>query len=134
MAQDKISIRVSREDIEKINTLASSLSLTKTALIKKILNDGFGQTVEITNPTLLNSFEKIKTVLDGIEDELNSIGKNINQISKKINSGERFTEQDRKTLVAGLKIIQQTTDRFEKLSDLISNKNVKTVIKKRGSK
>ncbi|MER2019587.1 plasmid mobilization relaxosome protein MobC [Pseudomonas simiae] len=134
MAQDKISIRASKEDIAKLNELAFSLSMTKTAIIKKIVNDGFSQIAEITNPTLLNSFEKIKTVLDGIEEELKPIGININQISKKINSGERFTEQDRKTLVAGLKIIQQTTDRFEKLSDLISNKNVKTVIKKRGAK
>jgi predicted transcriptional regulator len=120
MAQDKVSIRISKEDMAKFNTLASSLSMTKTAIIKKIVNDGFSQIAEITNPTLLTSFDKI-------EKMLNSIGTNLNQMAKKVNSGEAFTEQDIKTL-------QQVITKFDALETVVIDKNVKTVIKKRGSK
>ena len=91
MAQDKISIRISKEDMQKFNELAFSLSMTKTAVIKKIVNDGFAQTVEYTNPTLLASFDKI-------EKMLGSIGTNLNQMAKKVNAGATFTEQDVNTL------------------------------------
>lgn len=120
MAQDKVSIRISKEDMEKFNTLASSLSMTKTAVIKKIVNDGFGQTIEITNDDLLASFSKIEKMLE-------SIGNNVNQMARKVNAGGRFTEQDSKTL-------EQVSDRFEKLYDFVATKTKKAVIKKRGSK
>ena len=120
MAQDKVSIRISKEDMQKFNTLASSLSMTKTAIIKKIVNDGFAQTAEITNPTLLTSIEKI-------EKMLGSIGTNLNQMAKKVNAGASFTEQDVNTL-------KQIIAKFEALETVVIDKNVKTVIKKRGSK
>ncbi|MBN0980426.1 hypothetical protein JTY93_26525 [Pseudomonas hygromyciniae] len=134
MAQDKVSIRISKEDMEKFNTLASSLSMTKTAVIKKIVNDGFAQTAEITNPTLLDNFEKIQAMLESIEKQLKPLGDNVNQIARKINSNEKFTDQDRKILASDLKILEQASSRFETLSDLISTRTKKTVIKKRGSK
>lgn len=120
MAQDKVSIRISKEDMEKFNTLASSLSMTKTAVIKKIVNDGFAQTIEITNDDLLASFSKIEKMLD-------SIGNNVNQMARKVNAGATFTEQDRKTL-------EQVSSRFETLSELISKRTKKTIIKKRSAK
>ncbi|MCE0958039.1 plasmid mobilization relaxosome protein MobC [Pseudomonas putida] len=120
MAQDKISIRASKEDIAKINKLASRLSITKTALIKKIVNDGFDQIIEINNPTLLNSFDKI-------EKMLSSIGNNLNQMARKVNAGEAFTEQDIKTL-------EQIIAKFDALETVVIEKNTKAVIKKRGSK
>ena len=134
MAQDKVSIRISKEDMAKFNTLASSLSMTKTAIIKKIVNDGFAQTAEITNPTLLDNFEKIQAMLESIEKQLKPLGDNVNQIARKINSNEKFTDQDRKILANDLKILEQASSRFETLSDLISTRTKKTVIKKRGSK
>ena len=134
MAQDKVSIRISKEDMQKFNELASSLSMTKTAVIKKIVNDGFAQTVEITNPTLIASYDKIEKVLESIEKQLKPLGDNVNQIAKKINSGEKFTDQDRRILANDLKILEQVSSRFETLSDLISTKSKKSVIKKRGSK
>ncbi|MEN4945014.1 hypothetical protein [Pseudomonas proteolytica] len=134
MAQDKISIRISKEDMQKFNELASSLSMTKTAIIKKIVNDGFAQTAEITNPTLLDNFEKIQAMLESIEKQLKPLGDNVNQIARKINSNEKFTDQDRKILASDLKILEQASSRFETLSDLISTRTKKTVIKKRGSK
>ncbi|WP_339231813.1 hypothetical protein MHH62_20885 [Pseudomonas sp. FSL L8-0168] len=134
MAQDKVSIRISKEDMQKFNELASSLSMTKTAVIKKIVNDGFAQTVEITNPTLLENFEKILTVLENIEKQIKPLGDNVNQIARKINSNEKFTDQDRRILANDLKILEQVSSRFETLSDLISTKSKKAVIKKRGSK
>lgn len=120
--------------MEKFNTLASSLSMTKTAVIKKIVNDGFAQTAEITNPTLLDNFEKIQAMLESIEKQLKPLGDNVNQIARKINSNEKFTDQDRKILASDLKILEQASSRFETLSDLISTRTKKTVIKKRGSK
>lgn len=120
MAQDKISIRASKEDIAKINKLASSLSMTKTALIKKIVNDGFDQIIEINNPTLLASFEKI-------EKMLGSIGNNLNQMARKVNAGEAFTEQDIKTL-------EQVITKFDALETVVIEKNTKAVIKKRVAK
>lgn len=134
MAQDKISIRISKEDMQKFNELASSLSMNKTAIIKKIVNDGFAQTAEITNPTLLDNFEKIQAMLESIEKQLKPLGDNVNQIARKINSNEKFTDQDRKILASDLKILEQASSRFETLSDLISTRTKKTVIKKRGSK
>ena len=134
MAQDKISIRISKEDMQKFNELASSLSMTKTAIIKKIVNDGFAQTAEIANPTLLDNFEKIQAMLESIEKQLKPLGDNVNQIARKINSNEKFTDQDRKILASDLKILEQASSRFETLSDLISTRTKKTVIKKRGSK
>lgn len=120
MAQDKISIRASKEDIAKLNELAFSLSMTKTAIIKKIVNDGFSQIVEINNPTLLTSFEKI-------EKMLGSIGTNLNQMARKVNAGGSFTEQDIKTL-------EQVVAKFDALETAVIDKNVKAVIKKRGAK
>ncbi|TGC28741.1 plasmid mobilization relaxosome protein MobC [Pseudomonas citronellolis] len=134
MAQDKISIRVRREDIEKLNTLASSLSMTKTAIIKKVINDGFAQTVEFNNPALIASAEKIQETLKDIESQLESIGNNINQISTKLNSDEQLTEKNRQTIVAALRVIEKSTSRFDYLSDWISTRTKKTVIKKRGKK
>lgn len=120
MAQDKVSIRISKEDMQKFNELASSLSMTKTAVIKKIVNDGFGQTIEITNPALLASFDKI-------EKMLGSIGTNLNQMARKVNAGAAFTEQDVNTL-------KQIIAKFDALETVVIDKNVKTVIKKRGAK
>ncbi len=120
MAQDKISIRISKEDMQKFNELAFSLSMTKTAVIKKIVNDGFAQTVEYTNPTLLASFDKI-------EKMLGSIGTNLNQMARKVNAGATFTEQDVNTL-------KQIIAKFDALETVVIEKGVKTVIKKRGSK
>lgn len=134
MAQDKVSIRISKEDMAKFNELASSLSMTKTAVIKKIVNDGFAQTVEFNNPALIASAEKIQTTLKDIENELKDIGTNINQIATKLNSNEELTEINRKTIVAALKIIEKSSSRFENLSDWISTRTKKTVIRKRGSK
>ncbi|MGY3325975.1 plasmid mobilization relaxosome protein MobC [Pseudomonas sp. TE3911] len=134
MAQDKISIRVRREDIEKLNTLASSLSMTKTAIIKKVINDGFAQTVEFNNPALIASAEKIQETLKDIESQLESIGNNINQIATKLNSDEQLTEKNRQTIVAALRVIEKSTSRFDYLSDWISTRTKKTVIKKRGKK
>lgn len=134
MAQDKISIRVRREDIEKLNALASSLSMTKTAIIKKVINDGFAQTVEFNNPALIASAEKIQETLKDIESELESIGNNINQIATKLNSDEQLTEKNRQTIVAALRVIEKSTSRFDYLSDWISTRTKKTVIKKRGKK
>lgn len=134
MAQDKISIRVRREDIEKLNALASSLSMTKTAIIKKVINDGFAQTVEFNNPALIASAEKIQETLKDIESQLESIGNNINQIATKLNSDEQLTEKNRQTIVAALRVIEKSTSRFDYLSDWISTRTKKTVIKKRGKK
>ena len=120
MAQDKISIRISKEDMQKFNELAFSLSMTKTAVIKKIVNDGFAQTVEYTNPTLLASFDKI-------EKMLGSIGTNLNQMARKVNAGATFTEQDVNTL-------KRIITKFDALETVVIEKGVKTVIKKRGSK
>ena len=120
MAQDKVSIRISKEDMQKFNELAFSLSMTKTAVIKKIVNDGFAQTVEYTNPTLLASFDKI-------EKMLGSIGTNLNQMARKVNAGATFTEQDVNTL-------KQIITKFDALETVVIEKGVKTVIKKRGSK
>ena len=120
MAQDKVSIRISKEDMQKFNDLAFSLSMTKTAIIKKIVNDGFAQTVEYTNPTLLASFDKI-------EKMLGSIGTNLNQMARKVNAGATFTEQDVNTL-------KQIIAKFDALETVVIEKGVKTVIKKRGSK
>ena len=120
MAQDKVSIRISKEDMAKFNTLASSLSMTKTAIIKKIVNDGFSQIVEINNPTLLTSFDKI-------EKMLGSIGTNLNQMARKVNAGAAFTQQDIKTL-------EQVIAKFDALESVVVGKNTKTVIKKRGVK
>jgi predicted DNA-binding protein len=134
MAQDKISIRASKEDIARLNKIASKLSRTKTALIKKFIKDGFGQTVEVTNPTFLEALEKIQTVLTGIEGKLTPIGNNINQIATKLNSGENLTEKDRKIIEDSLNVIEQADARFHSLSNLISTKNKKIVLKKRGAK
>ena len=120
MAQDKVSIRISKEDMQKFNELAFSLSMTKTAIIKKIINDGFAQTVEYTNPALLAFFDKI-------EKMLGSIGTNLNQMARKVNAGATFTEQDVNTL-------KQIIAKFDALETVVIEKGVKTVIKKRGSK
>ncbi|EEJ3186312.1 plasmid mobilization relaxosome protein MobC [Salmonella enterica subsp. enterica] len=118
MRNARITIRASKEHIAKLNKLSSDLEITKTALLKKIIDDGFGQTVEITNSDLLAAFEKIDKMLD-------SIGNNLNQIAKKINSDNSFSEQDRKS-------IEQISTRFEKLADLIESRNQRTIIKKVG--
>ena len=134
MAQDKISIRASKEDIERLNKIASKLTMTKTALIKKFIKDGFGQTVEFNNPALIASAEKIQETLKDIESELKDIGNNINQIATKLNSDEKLTQTNKELIVAALKVIEKSSSRFEYLSDWISTRTKKTVIKKRGSK
>lgn len=116
----RITIRASTEHIAKLNQLSADLEISKTDLLKKVIDDGFGQTVEITNADFLAALEKI-------EKMLSSIGKNINQMARKVNSGGEFTEQDRKTL-------EVVSSRFESLSDLIATRSKRTVIKKRGSK
>lgn len=116
----RITIRASEEHIAKFNQLSADLEISKTALLKKIIDDGFGQTVEIINPELLAAFVKIEKMLD-------SIGNNINQMARKVNSGSEFTEQDRKNL-------ETVASRFESLSDLIATRSKRTAIKKRGSK
>ncbi|MBI6914877.1 plasmid mobilization relaxosome protein MobC [Pseudomonas juntendi] len=116
----RITIRASEEHIAKLNQLSADLEISKTDLIKKIIDDGFGQTIEITNTDFLDALEKI-------EKMLSSIGNNLNQMARKVNSNSEFTEQDRKNLEA-------VASRFETLSDLIATRSKRTVIKKRGSK
>lgn len=134
MAQDKVSIRISKEDMAKFNTLASSLSMTKTAIIKKIVNDGFGKTVEITNDDFLNSLSQIEKMLVSFEKPIKKLSINLNQIAKKINSGEKFTDADRQLLTNDFAVLEKASMRFEALSELISTRTKKSVIKKRGSK
>lgn len=116
----RITIRASEEHIAKLNQLSADLEISKTDLIKKIIDDGFSQTIEITNTDFLVALEKI-------EKMLSSIGNNLNQMARKVNSGSEFTEQDRKNL-------EVVASRFESLSDLIATRSKKTTIKKRGSK
>lgn len=116
----RITIRASEEHIAKLNQLSADLEISKTDLIKKIIDDGFSQTIEITNTDFLVALEKI-------EKMLSSIGNNLNQMARKVNSGSEFTEQDRKNLAV-------VASRFESLSDLIATRSKKTTIKKRGSK
>lgn len=120
MRNARITIRASEEHINKLNALSQQLEITKTDLIKKIIDDGFAQTVEITNDDLLKAFVQIDKMLD-------SIGNNINQMARKVNSGNSFTREDKATL-------EQVSKRFETLSDLIATRTKKTIIKKRGSK
>lgn len=116
----RITIRASTEHIAKLNQLSADLEISKTDLLKKVIDDGFSQTIEITNTDFLVALEKI-------EKMLSSIGNNLNQMARKVNSLPEFTEQDRKTLEA-------VSSRFESLSDLIATRSKRTVIKKRGSK
>lgn len=116
----RITIRASTEHIAKLNQLSADLEISKTELIKKIIDDGFGQTIEITNTDFLAALEKI-------EKMLSSIGNNLNQMARKVNSGSEFTEQDRKNL-------ETVASRFESLSDLIATRSKRTAIKKKGSK
>lgn len=116
----RITIRASTEHIAKLNQLSADLQISKTDLIKKIIDDGFSQTIEITNADFLAALEKI-------EKMLSSIGNNLNQMARKVNSGSEFTEQDIKTL-------EVVSSRFESLNDLIATRSKRTVIKKRGSK
>ncbi|MFU5617800.1 plasmid mobilization relaxosome protein MobC [Pseudomonas aeruginosa] len=116
----RITIRASTEHIARLNQLSADLEISKTDLIKKIIDDGFGQTIEITNTDFLDALEKIEKMLD-------SIGNNVNQMARKVNAGDRFTEQDKKAL-------EQVSDRFEKLYDFVATKTKKAVIKKKGSK
>lgn len=134
MAQDKVSIRISKEDMQKFNELAFSLSMTKTAIIKKIVNDGFGKTVEITNDDFLNSLSQIEKMLVSFEKPIKKLSVNLNQIAKKINSGEKFTDADRQLLTNDFAVLEKASIRFEALYDLISKRTKKSVIKKRGSK
>ena len=120
MRNARITIRASEEHIAKLNKLSAELEVSKTDLLKKIIDDGFGQTIEYTNPDFL-------AALDKIEKMLSSIGNNINQMARKVNSGNSFTKEDKA-------ILEQVSKRFETLSDLIANRTKKTVIKKRGSK
>lgn len=116
----RITIRASEKHIAKLNQLSADLQISKTDLIKKIIDDGFSQTIEITNTDFLAALEKI-------EKMLSSIGNNLNQMARKVNSGSEFTEQDRKNL-------EVVASRFESLSDLSATRSKKTTIKKRGSK
>jgi ElaB/YqjD/DUF883 family membrane-anchored ribosome-binding protein len=116
----RITIRASQEHIAKLNKLSADLDISKTDLLKKVIDDGFGQTIEITNTDFLDALEKIEKMLD-------SIGNNVNQMARKVNAGGRFTEQDKKAL-------EQVSDRFEKLYDFVATKTKKAVIKKKGSK
>lgn len=116
----RITIRARKEHIAKLNKLSADLEISKTALLKKVIDDGFSQTIEITNNDFLAALEKI-------EKMLSSIGNNLNQMARKVNSGSEFTEQDRRNLEA-------VASRFESLSDLIATRSKRTVIKKRGSK
>lgn len=134
MAQDKVSIRISKEDMQKFNDLAFGLSMTKTAIIKKIVNDGFGKTVEITNDDFLNSLSQIEKMLVSFEKPIKKLSVNLNQIAKKINSGEKFTDADRQLLTNDFAVLEKASIRFEALYDLISKRTKKSVIKKRGSK
>ncbi|MDG9758865.1 plasmid mobilization relaxosome protein MobC [Pseudomonas sediminis] len=120
MRNARITIRASEEHINKLNALSQQLEITKTDLIKKIIDDGFAQTVEITNDDLLKAFVQIDKMLD-------SIGNNINQMARKVNAGSAFTKQD-------IAALEQVSKRFETLSDLIATRTKKTIIKKRGSK
>lgn len=116
----RITIRASEEHIAKLNQLSADLQISKTDLLKKIIDDGFGQTVEIINPDLLAAFVKIDKMLD-------SIGNNINQMARKVNANSAFTEQDISTL-------EQACKKLDTLSDFLATKTKRTVIKKRGSK
>ncbi len=120
MRNARITLRASEEHINKLNALSQQLEITKTDLIKKIIDDGFLQIAEITNPDLL-------VALDKIEKMLYSIGNNINQMARKVNAGSAFTKQD-------IDALEQVSKRFETLSDLIATRTKKTIIKKRGSK
>jgi len=116
----RITIRASEEHIAKFNQLSADLEISKTDLLKKVIDDGFGQTVEIINPDLLAAFVKIDKMLD-------SIGNNINQMARKVNANSAFTEQDISTL-------EQACKKLDTLSDFLATKTKRTVIKKRGSK
>lgn len=76
-----ITLRTTDEHFEKFNRLANELDLNKNEIIEKIIDDGFGQTIEITSPVLKELFDKFDTKL---KEPFN----NLNQIAKHMNSNE----------------------------------------------
>lgn len=118
MANDKITIRASKQDIETLNNLALSLSVTKTALLKIIINSGIGQTVELTNPDLLTHFHKIEKMLD-------SMGNNVNQIARKLNSEANISQSDISAFRTFAKNLEVLTDVIESKTKRITTKKSK---------
>lgn len=76
-----ITFRTTDEHFEKFSHLAAELNLNKNEIIEKIIDDGFGQTIEITSPVLKELFDKFDTKL---KEPFN----NLNQIAKHMNSNE----------------------------------------------
>lgn len=115
MAANKITIRASEAHIAKLNKLSSKLAISKTALLKKIIDDGVGQIVELNNPTLTKHY-------DAIEKMLSTMSNNVNQIAKKINAGGKVTENENQNFITYAK-------NLEKLQTILETKNQTTTFK-----
>lgn len=79
------TIRLTKKEIDKLNERSSTLKISKSELIRRLINENPIKVVEM-------DCEKLRKAIDKIPTVINTMGNNLNQIAKKLNSGKEYNK------------------------------------------
>ena len=103
--KNRITIRLSDEEIEKLKVLSGQAGVSKSEFIRNLLNS-------IDEKELINKLAQKQEEYAVIKSHLSSIGVNINQMARKLNMNECLNDTDRFLLK---QIIEEIKKVYEKL-------------------
>lgn len=88
-----INIRTDEVHFDKFVKLAEQVKLNRNTFVEKIIDEGFGQVLYITAPSLDSTYEKFHKVLVPVAN-------NLNQITKIAHSSGQLSSADIETLTS----------------------------------
>ncbi|ECL7558321.1 plasmid mobilization relaxosome protein MobC [Campylobacter jejuni] len=121
----QMTIYFNEEELEQLDYLAKQLSITKSAVLRKLLT---------TEPYLkvVDSIETFNYITIDFVREINHIGININQIQKYINMNIQTLDENTANLYKSINKLQKIIQEHKELTMNTFNKlkNIKIRIKK----
>lgn len=104
-----INIRTDQVHFDRFEQLAKDLILNKSQLVEKIIDDGFGQVVYVSSPSLDDVFSKFSILISPVAN-------NINQIARQLHSKKDLNSK-------GIDEVNKAADAMNKLMVLLQNKD-----------
>ena len=103
--ENVIAVRLTDEQITKIEKLAEELGLKRSETFRKIIDN-------IDEEKIINELKKHTETYRDVAFEMSRIGSNINQIARKLNKNEYLTDEDRELLKQLIEKIIQLNEKL----------------------
>ena len=101
--KNRITIRLTDEELKKLEKLSSYSNLTKSEFLRELLNS-------VDEKEIITELAKKQEEYSKIKSYLSNIGTNVNQIARKLNMNECLTDEDKFLLEEIIRKIEKVYD------------------------